>query len=565
MQLDRFLSARCHVSGGDMAEARRRALENPEHSLEEQLLRMNAVAEVPLRQALSEFYRVEFLASIPDEYLDSSLISDIPVEWVRRHGILPVRRGTEIMAAVVDAGNLQAQEELNRILDSDIEPLVTTEKELRRAIDQCYFEREHRATTAPSESKQVQQYQPVMPEPPGGDDLLQGGANAPVAQLVNRMVLKAVSMRASDIHIEPRQGAVRIRFRIDGALYEQDPPPAQYQQALVSRLKVMAKLDIAEKRLPQDGMARVYVGTREIDIRISTIPVADGERLVLRLLDQHASLLTLEELGMPDDIRDALRRTLSMPYGAVWVTGPTGSGKTTSLYAALQEIDAGRRNVMTIEDPVEYQLSQISQMSVKPKIGLTFSQGLRHILRQDPDVILVGEIRDLETAEIAVRASLTGHLVFSTLHTNDAVGAVVRLMDIGVPAYLVAAATQAVLAQRLVRRCCPACARSVQWDATRHPLPDTYRNKLEGATIAEPVGCDQCVDGYAGRIGIYEWLHFDEAIVDLVRKGVDSSDLRSHIYSRHVRTMMDDGIAKVLSGITTIEEVCRATGTGLTV
>jgi general secretion pathway protein E len=349
---------------------------------------------------------------------------------------------------------------------------------------------------------------------------------------------------------------------VDGVLYDQTTVPKSMETALVSRLKVMGRMDISERRLPQDGMARAKVGDRKIDIRVSTIPVAEGERVVLRLLDRDSSLIPLADLGMPGDVKSAFEGLLQEAHGLIVCSGPTGSGKTTTLYAALRKLDTGRMNIMTIEDPIEYRIPEISQMQVKPKIGLTFASGLRHLLRQDPDVVLVGETRDLETAEIAVRASLTGHLVFTTLHTNDAPGSVLRLMDMGMEPYLVASALRGVLAQRLVRVLCPQCRTEAPWD------PRTLR--AEGAeaealrarkSLPAAAGCAACRDGYKGRMGLFELMTFNGGLADEVRRGAgDLGRLRALAEAQGMRTLMRDGLSKVLEGRTTLDEVWRSVG-----
>jgi len=351
-----------------------------------------------------------------------------------------------------------------------------------------------------------------------------------------------------------------VRYRIDGLLYEQPPPPRHLESALIARLKVMARLDLAEKRLPQDGVARVRVGSRKIDVRVSSVPVAEGERIVLRLLHRESTHYGLDELGMAPAMLNSFRDILREPHGVVLVTGPTGSGKTTTLYAALGELDTAHLNVLTIEDPIEYQLPNIGQMQVHPKIGLTFARGLRHILRQDPDVVLVGETRDLETAEIVVRASLTGHLVFTTLHTNDALGAVMRMVDMGIPPYLLASAARAVLAQRLVRRLCPHCRRESTLSAD--DAARLGRETLAGRPVwdAAPEGCTACLGGYKGRTGIHELLTVTPAISEAIRTAAPTAELRRLARESGFYELLDDGTDKVLAGMTSVAEVLRSAG-----
>jgi general secretion pathway protein E len=386
---------------------------------------------------------------------------------------------------------------------------------------------------------------------------------APIIQLVNLLVLRAIQMGASDIHLEPFEDAFRVRYRKDGILYETESPPKGLQAAVLSRLKIMARLDIAERRLPQDGRFRLKVQGHDIDFRVSTLPTLMGESMVIRILDREKVILNLHGLGFPPRELEQFDQMIHKPYGMILVTGPTGSGKTTTLYAALESINSSEKKIITIEDPVEYRLSGVTQMQVKPAIELTFARGLRHIVRQDPDVVLVGEIRDRETAEIAVHAALTGHLVFSTLHTNDASGAVTRLLEMGIEDFLLASAILGIVAQRLVRRICPEC---------RTPLPSGYkmeewrliRNGMGSGQEPEQLftgqGCPACSQtGYQGRTGIYEFLIIDDAIRPLILQRADASTLRQQAVGQGMKTMAADGWDKVAQGLTTVEEVLRVT------
>jgi general secretion pathway protein E len=404
---------------------------------------------------------------------------------------------------------------------------------------------------------------------PQGGDLLEAASAAPVTRLVNLLLLEAVRQGASDIQFEPFEDRLCVRYRVDGVLRRAATPPKHLELALVSRLKVMAGMDIAERRLPQDGVAQARVGGRPLDIRVSVVPVADGERVVLRLLNRADACLPLRSLGMDEATLESFQRLLRAPNGMVVVSGPTGSGKTTTLYSALGGLDAARRNILTIEDPVEYRLPDIGQIQVKPKIGLTFANGLRHILRQDPDVVLVGETRDAETAGIAVRAALTGHLVFTTLHTNDAPSAVMRLVDMGVQPYLVASCLRGVLGQRLVRRLCAQCREACAWAdiAAACASPDLARI-LEARQAADPspatlfragAGCATCREGYSGRTGVYELMAFSPALREAIRPGNVAADaLRRVALSEGMRTMADDAAGKILAGVTDVAEASSA-------
>jgi general secretion pathway protein E len=396
----------------------------------------------------------------------------------------------------------------------------------------------------------------------GGDEdlnhLRDMAFEAPVVRLVNLLVENAISAEASDIHIEPFEDTLRIRYRIDGVLYEQEAPPRRLQAAVTSRIKIMAEMNIAERRLPQDGRIRVTLRGQRVDIRVSTMPTVHGESIVMRLLQRASVFHPLEQLGFPADLLKRFQALIKRPHGILLVTGPTGSGKTTTLYAALDKINAPGVKIITVEDPVEYQLKGVNQIAVKPKIGLTFAQGLRHIVRQDPDVILVGEIRDLETAEIAIQASLTGHLVFSTLHTNDAPGAITRLQDMGVEGYLVASVLEGVLAQRLVRRICPVCR--VPDTPSKADLDALGIEAPPGTVLFRGKGCDECRGtGYRGRSGIYELFIIDEDARSLILRHASTRDIRQHAIQRGMVTLRVDGYKRACEGVTTVEEILRVT------
>ena len=501
------------------------------------------------------------LERIEEEWLDPALIETVPVDWVRRHALVPYRRNGQVAIAGAESASIQAYEDLALLLGVEAVWTTAPEAEIQRAIDKCYFRRTGQAGAAAAQAGAAAADEGTeAPARREADDLLAGNADAPVAHYVNAILLEAVKRGASDIHIEPYANALTVRYRIDGLLYEQPTPPRHLENTLTARLKVMARLDLAEKRLPQDGVARVRVGAREIDVRVSSVPVAEGERIVLRLLHRESTRYTLNELGMSPAMLDLFRGILREPHGIVLVTGPTGSGKTTTLYAALRELDTAHLNVLTIEDPIEYQLPNIGQMQVHPKIGLTFARGLRHILRQDPDVVLVGETRDLETAEIVVRASLTGHLVFTTLHTNDAVGAVTRMADMGIPPYLLASAARAVLAQRLVRRLCPHCRRETALAAADAALLGQPKLAGRAAWEATPAGCAECLGGYKGRTGIHELLAVSPAISEAIRTAVPPAELLRLAVAAGFRDMLDDGVDKILAGVTSVAEVLRSAG-----
>jgi len=391
-------------------------------------------------------------------------------------------------------------------------------------------------------------------------DLLDDTSDAPIVKLVNHIISQAVKARASDIHVEPYYDSFKIRYRIDGILYDTLTPPKWIQPALISRIKIMTQMNIAEKRLPQDGRFDVKVGDQEIDIRVSTIPTAFGERVVLRLLNKSSSLLKLTEIGLEAERLAELKSLIQNTNGVILITGPTGSGKTTTLYAVLSFLNTPGINIITIEDPVEYQIKGINQIQVNPKIDLTFARGLRHIVRQDPDVILVGEIRDLETAEIAVQSALTGHLVFSTLHTNDSASAITRLVDIGIEPFLISSSVKGVAAQRLIRVLCNECKEPYTPDEAALQTIGIPPDKVADGAIYRSVGCPICFQtGYRGRIGIFEVMTIDSTLSNLLLKTYDANRIKAQAVEKGMVALREDGIRKVLKGITTIEEVLRVT------
>jgi len=432
-------------------------------------------------------------------------------------------------------------------------------KEIVSAINRTYGQANGEAEQIIQDLDQ-EEGNPLFTELEEGEDLLDETSDAPIIKLVNHLFSQAVKSRASDIHIEPYQQNLQVRFRLDGVLYNILSLPRRLHAAVVSRIKVMARLNIAEKRLPQDGRIDLKIGERLVDVRVSCLPTAFGERVVLRLLEKSGKLLSLQEIGLSTEALTETKRLLRISHGIVLVTGPTGSGKTTTLYSALSHINSPDKNILTIEDPIEYQIDGIGQMQVNPKINLTFANGLRSMVRQDPDVILVGEIRDLETAEIAIQAALTGHLVFSTLHTNDAASAVTRLIDMGIEPFLVSSAVEAIVAQRLIRLVCQRCREAYQPDEAELAELGLKPNSRRSMRIFRAKGCQACLEtGYRDRTGIYEFLRMTEGIKSLVLKTSDANQIKQAAVAQGMKTLRDDGIRKVVEGRTTISEVLRIT------
>lgn len=489
------------------------------------------------------------LIELRESDLDQQVMALIPPELAYRHQALPTRSdGSSIQVAVADPFNVSAADDIRVVTGLSVELVYANPQEIRRLVEEYYVRR----MIADSSQEEVQILEESEDEI---GNLERMAREATIIKLVNLMLRQAVQDRASDVHVEPFERGMRVRYRIDGVLHEISSPPKRLQAAIISRLKIMANLDIAERRLPQDGRIKTKIEGREVDIRVSTMPTLYGESVVLRLLDRSAMNYTLETLGMLPDTLGMMERLTAMPHGMILATGPTGSGKTTTLYAAIQKAYSVEKKAITIEDPVEYQFEGINQIQVHPKIGLTFANGLRHILRHDPDIIMVGEIRDAETAEIAIHSALTGHLVFSTLHTNDAAGAVARLLEMNIEPYLVASSVEAVIAQRLVRVICSDCKEIVH---ERESLVAEFTSRRDGADLYKGRGCDLCKHtGYLGRVGIYEMLIVDDTIRPLILDRAPATVIKEAACRGGMRTLKQDGWAKVLQGITTIDEVAR--------
>jgi general secretion pathway protein E len=504
------------------------------------------------------------LAKIAPEQLSSELMRRLPLEFLKKQRAIPILLAQDEPAvALADPLNLPAYDAIVSVLGRPCRRIVCPAAEIEQAISRCYY-------LGPSEEGNY--FSPEGPAPEAdlaavastvqtrAEDLLSIADKAPAIKLVNKVLFHAVHSRASDIHIEPYENQVQIRFRVDGVLRHILTLPKAQVAPVLSRVKIMANLNIAEHRLPQDGQSRVSIGSELVDIRVSVIPTAGGERVVLRLLDKGRGELKLPEVGFGPDLLKVFRRLIGVSHGIILITGPTGSGKTTTLYAALNELNDEESNILTVEDPVEYQLPGIGQMQVRPKIDLTFANCLRHILRQDPDIIMIGEIRDRETAEIAIQASLTGHLVLSTLHTNDAASAVTRLTDMGIEPYLISSTVVGVMAQRLVRVICPDCKQPYQPEPGTISWPELEPMAPGFVPLYQGKGCEKCLQtGYLGRTGIFELLLVDDQIRPLIVARAEAHVLKQAAVAKGMSTLRQDGLRRALAGVTTLPEVYRVT------
>ncbi len=497
---------------------------------------------------------MKVLNDLSEKAPSDELVSKVPYAFVKKHLVLPIEmKNDQCLVAVSDPIHLEPIEDLKHMLECEIETIYTPKDALLLAISTCY-DREN--TTASQLIEASKKQEAEEGEVPIYDLLDLSKERSPIIKILNLILREAIQQGASDIHFEPTEGGLRIRYRIDGVLQKRHTPDQEFQAELLSRIKVMAKMDIAEHRLPQDGRIKLRMGSREIDFRVSTVPIVHGERIVLRILDKGTLLLDLEKVGMPEKIQRELMRLISLPEGIILVTGPTGSGKTTTLYSCISKLAKEDTNIMTIEDPVEYNLKNIAQIGVRPKIKLDFSRGLRHILRQDPDVIMIGEIRDVETAEIAIQASLTGHLVLSTLHTNDAPSAITRLVDMGIEPYLLSSTIVGVMSQRLVRRICPTC--KISYTPEAEELKNLGLQHVE--KLYKGKGCSACFNsGYRGRQGIYELMPVGNQIKRQIVKSPDSVALRQTAIESKMSSLLEHGAKLAADGMTTVSEVLRVT------
>jgi general secretion pathway protein E len=507
----------------------------------------------------------EYLPEISEKAVPVEFIEAVPATYAQHHYLIGIKQDKdngELTVVLSKPLDLNALDNISKMTGLAVKPAISTRAAITSVIDIAY---EQRTTVIEEvvEELDAQNLDQIIDEVSASDDLLDVVNRPPVIRLVNDILFRALQLRASDIHVHPYEAKIQIRYRIDGILYDVLSLNRNVLSLIISRIKVMAGMDIAERRLPQDGRCSVRLGQREVDLRISTVPTSFGERSVLRLLDKSTGLFGLNELGLWEEDLKTFDSLLDRSHGVIFVTGPTGSGKSTTLYACLNRINSAEKNVITVEDPIEYQLEGISQIQVASKKGMNFATSLRHVLRQDPDVIMVGEVRDVETARMAIQSSLTGHLVFSTLHTNDSAGAVSRLLDLGVEPYLVSSSLIAIIAQRLVRKVCPDCR--TETTPSAHELRELGLGEVDvknGAKFYVGHGCEKCFQtGYRGRTGIYELMLINEKIQELIYRKETAGTIKRLALDAGMQTLRMDGARKVLAGVTTVSEVLRVTQT----
>ncbi len=526
-------------------------------ALGEILIKKNYVMPHEILKALCVQLDLPYMDDLKPNDIDAELVKKIPINYAKTKEVLPIAKvENNMMVAMSNPFNISVIEDLRMLTGLQIQIVVSTSSRIQDAINRVY-ERANADLMENLTNKEEEESYDLE----GPIDILDASENdAPVIKFVNSMIFRAVKEKASDIHVEPYEKDMIIRFRIDGVLYDILRQPKRPHAAIISRIKVMGTLDIAEKRLPQDGRIKIKRAGKDIDIRLSTIPTAHGERAVMRILEQNDKVLELPQLGFSGETLKQIEKLINKKHGILLVTGPTGHGKSTTLSACLMKLNSPERCIITVEDPIEYQIPGVNQIQVNSKIDLTFARALRSILRQNPDVIMIGEIRDKETAEIAVNASLTGHMVLSTLHTNDSAGAPPRLIDMGVEPFLVGSSLLGIIAQRLIRKVCLKCR--VNYEPTNFELQELgiTRDQLKGKSLYKAVGCPACSgSGYSGRTVAYEIMIVDDEIRQLIVKASDGGTIKKKALEHHMKTLREDGVAKLLSGITTIEELMRAT------
>lgn len=536
----------------------RQESEQSKKSLYVYLLDKQLVSAEAIAQSFSELLGISYIEKITETMANPTLLGRIPLKFLRQHSIMPIQYNDQIMILTVNPGDYQPIDELRLMLGEEASVGVSTNSAIVDAINRFYplegtkqmieeLEEEEKGIVEAVEFAEIEE-----------KDIMAMAAEAPIIKLVNHILVQAVKRGASDIHIEPFEKELRVRYRIDGVMHTVFTPPKRLQAALVSRIKIMANLNIAEKRIPQDGRIEIKVADKAIDIRVSVLPVAFGERIVMRLLDKTRTFAALTKLGFSERDFKIIQQTIARPNGIFFITGPTGSGKTTTLYSILYELNKPGVNIITVEDPVEYQMSGIGQVQVMDKIGRTFAAALRSILRQDPDIVMIGETRDRETAQIAIQAALTGHLVLSTLHTNDAPSAITRLVDMGIEPFLIASSVIAIMAQRLVRQLCNNCKQVYKPSLEMLESIGLTQEEANGITFYKAVGCDECGGtGYKGRLAIFEIMPMSSEIAKYTVERADAAVIRRQAVAEGMTLLIQDGIRKIKEGLTTIEEVVR--------
>jgi len=551
-----ILSEMGKITSKQLSKIRGIRKKKPDSDVCQIITELKLADETEISKARASLYGFEFRRIAPEQ-VDLEAFHKLELDYIKNNGIVPMSLSDEtLVVATSRPADLFIIEDVKRQTQMDIETVVCLAEDIDRICDS--FENERVDYNIDDIIGDMAEVEVVQDQQEESEDLEKMAGQSPVIKFVNYLISNAVREGASDIHIEPKEKFMKTRYRIDGVLFETMQSSLKMHPAVVSRIKIMANLDISERRLPQDGKIKVSVGGRAIDLRVSTLPTNNGEKVVIRVLDSRSILRGLEQLGMESDVMEAFSRQVALPHGIFLVTGPTGSGKSTTLYSALPQMDGEKLNISTVEDPVEYELDFCNQVQTNEKIGLDFASSLRSLLRQDPDVMMIGEIRDNETARIAVQAALTGHLVLSTLHTNDAASSITRLVDIGIDAYLIAASLNAVLAQRLVRRICPKCKKIYR-------LPDKMREFIKGSGIKAKqfyhgAGCDDCRgSGYVGRIGIYELLVIDDTFREMINSDSSVNNMRRVFRESGRQSLFEDGLIKVKQGLTTIDEVLRVT------
>lgn len=522
-------------------------------SIEQCIIEKGFASEIDIAKAIAKYSSLDYIEKVSDKIINVEMLSKIPLRFLRENGIVPIVVDDQIFILTSNPMNFQPIDDVNLLLGGACKPAVSTQKIITEAINK-YYPLEG-AKQMIEELEEEGELEGLEFEKIEEKDLMGMATEAPIIKLVNNILLQAAKRGASDIHIEPFEKEVVVRFRIDGVMYNIMTPPKRVQGALSSRVKIMAGLNIAEKRIPQDGRIEIKVANKSIDIRVSVLPVSFGERIVMRLLDKSRSFAGIEQLGLSQRDYNILKKSIEKPNGIIYVTGPTGSGKTTTLYSVLNRLNQPDVNIITVEDPVEYQMAGVGQVQVRDKIGLTFAAALRSILRQDPDIIMIGETRDHETAQIAIQSALTGHLVLSTLHTNSAAATITRLIDMGVEPFLIASTIVMVCAQRLVRKLCTC---KIKYQPEMELIKNLGLSEKDAKEIIfyKPVGCEECNStGYKGRLPVFEIMEMTPGVARLTMERADSSLIRNQAVKDGMTLLLDDGIRKIREGLTTIEEV----------